>query len=433
MAPEQRFLRRIDRDVGAAGRERKPAPPVRTRGSARRTRPEGARGPASSGSDERRGIRGSPWVVLVPRASAWGLGLAGPGNKHGGQQAWIDRPCCHVLAQARLRVPRVQRARLLAPLLESRAPYPSTARPGRSAHVGRHGSISGWRDREHREVKSCRPGCAETAAVCPTPSTAADYVSAQGSTSAAPVASKSAGLSVTIDMPCTMAVVERGKATARCREDGEGWGRSGKMGGAEVRRGRPEEYVLGEPGEYAGRADADVRAVHALEKGPGAASVATRVFARRCAGYAVKPEAAALGEGIRTAGGTNPDDTRRDVAARGRPVGDPGRMVGGLVHHGGPGAVHARAGVPPGRRRARAGPERGGEKGAMKIPGPARRGWTDVLECVDEVFRTREGKRGWARTAGRCWRCAGTGTGSRPTLPADRGGRWPRRRRRGRR
>ena len=32
----------------------------------------------------------------------------------------------------------------------------------------------------------------------------------------------------------------------------------------------------------------------------------------------------------------------------------------------------------------------------MKIPEPARRGWTDVLECVDEVFRTREGKRGWA-------------------------------------
>lgn len=30
----------------------------------------------------------------------------------------------------------------------------------------------------------------------------------------------------------------------------------------------------------------------------------------------------------------------------------------------------------------------------MKIPEPARRGWTDVLECVDEVFRTREGKRG---------------------------------------
>ena len=78
------------------------------------------------------------------------------------------------------------------------------------------------------------------------------------------------------------------------------------MGGVEVRRGRPEEYVLGEPGEYAGRADADVRAVHALEKGPGAASVATRVFARRCAGYAVKPEAAALGEGIRTSGRGEP-------------------------------------------------------------------------------------------------------------------------------
>ena len=112
------------------------------------------------------------------------------------------------------------------------------------------------------------------------------------------------------------------------------------MGGAEVRRGRPEEYVLGEPGEYAGRADADIRAVHALEKGPGAASVVTRVFARRCAGYTVQPEAAALAEGIRTGG--------RDVAARGRPVGDPGRMVGGLVHHGGPGAVHARAGVSQG-------------------------------------------------------------------------------------
>ena len=36
----------------------------------------------------------------------------------------------------------------------------------------------------------------------------------------------------------------------------------------------------------------------------------------------------------------------------------------------------------------------------MKIPGPARRGWTDVLECVDEVFRTREGKRGWALHGG---------------------------------
>ena len=32
----------------------------------------------------------------------------------------------------------------------------------------------------------------------------------------------------------------------------------------------------------------------------------------------------------------------------------------------------------------------------MKIPEPARRGWTDVLECVDDVFRTREGKRGWS-------------------------------------
>ena len=78
------------------------------------------------------------------------------------------------------------------------------------------------------------------------------------------------------------------------------------MGGDEVRRGTPEEYVLGEPGEYAGRADADVRAVHALEKGPGTASVATRVFARRCAGYAVQPEAAALREGIRTGGRDEP-------------------------------------------------------------------------------------------------------------------------------
>ena len=36
----------------------------------------------------------------------------------------------------------------------------------------------------------------------------------------------------------------------------------------------------------------------------------------------------------------------------------------------------------------------------MKIPEPARRAWTDVLECVDEVFRTREGKRGWALHGG---------------------------------
>ena len=36
----------------------------------------------------------------------------------------------------------------------------------------------------------------------------------------------------------------------------------------------------------------------------------------------------------------------------------------------------------------------------MKIPGLARRGWTDVLECADEVFRTREGKRGWALHGG---------------------------------
>ena len=78
------------------------------------------------------------------------------------------------------------------------------------------------------------------------------------------------------------------------------------MGGFEVRGGRPEEYMLGESGEYAGRADADVRAVHALEKGSGAASVATRVFVRRCAGYAVKPEAAALGKGIRTGGRDEP-------------------------------------------------------------------------------------------------------------------------------
>ena len=67
------------------------------------------------------------------------------------------------------------------------------------------------------------------------------------------------------------------------------------MGGVEVRRGRPEEYVLGEPGESAGRADADIRAVHALEKGPRAVSVATRVFAQRCAGYAVKPEVLSAG------------------------------------------------------------------------------------------------------------------------------------------
>ena len=36
----------------------------------------------------------------------------------------------------------------------------------------------------------------------------------------------------------------------------------------------------------------------------------------------------------------------------------------------------------------------------MKIPEPARRGWTDVLECVDEVFRTREGRRGWSLHGG---------------------------------
>ena len=36
----------------------------------------------------------------------------------------------------------------------------------------------------------------------------------------------------------------------------------------------------------------------------------------------------------------------------------------------------------------------------MKIPEPARRAWTGVLECVDEVFRTREGKRGWALHGG---------------------------------
>ena len=36
----------------------------------------------------------------------------------------------------------------------------------------------------------------------------------------------------------------------------------------------------------------------------------------------------------------------------------------------------------------------------MKIPEPARRGWTDVLECVDEVFRTREGGRGWSLHGG---------------------------------
>ena len=94
----------------------------------------------------------------------------------------------------------------------------------------------------------------------------------------------------------------------RGREGGEeeGQGRSGKMGGVEVRPGRPEEYVLREPGAYTGRADADVRAMHALEKGPGAASVATRVFARRCAGYADKPEVAALGKGIRTGGRDEP-------------------------------------------------------------------------------------------------------------------------------
>ena len=78
------------------------------------------------------------------------------------------------------------------------------------------------------------------------------------------------------------------------------------MGGVEVKPGRPEEYVLGQPEEYAGRADADIRAVHALGKEPGAASVVTRVFARRCAGYAVQPEAAALAEGIRTGGRDEP-------------------------------------------------------------------------------------------------------------------------------
>ena len=36
----------------------------------------------------------------------------------------------------------------------------------------------------------------------------------------------------------------------------------------------------------------------------------------------------------------------------------------------------------------------------MKILEPARRGWTDVLECVDEVFRTREGGRGWSLHGG---------------------------------
>jgi len=143
-------------------------------------------------------------------------------------------------------------------------------------------------------------------------STAGGHVSAQGSTSVAPVASKSVSFPVTIVMPCTMMLVEREKATARWREDGEGQGRSGKMGGVEVRRGRPEEYVLGEPGEYAGRADADVRAVHALEKRSGAASVATRVFARRCAGYAVQPEAAVLGDGLRTGGRDEPRTTLRE-------------------------------------------------------------------------------------------------------------------------
>ena len=36
----------------------------------------------------------------------------------------------------------------------------------------------------------------------------------------------------------------------------------------------------------------------------------------------------------------------------------------------------------------------------MKIPEPATRGWTDVLGCVDEVFRTREGRRGWSLHGG---------------------------------
>ena len=88
-------------------------PRARRRGSAHRRRWGAARGRASSDSDGRRGIRASSWVVLVPRrpvggaASGWRRGLeleARP--RRSGQQAWIDRPRCHVLAQARLRVPR---------------------------------------------------------------------------------------------------------------------------------------------------------------------------------------------------------------------------------------------------------------------------------------------------------------------------------------
>ena len=53
-------------------------------------------------------------------------------------------------------------------------------------------------------MNSCHPAFAEITAVCRKPPTAADYVPAQGSTSAVPVASKSASLPVTIVMPCTM-------------------------------------------------------------------------------------------------------------------------------------------------------------------------------------------------------------------------------------
>lgn len=72
--------------------------------------------------------------------------------------------------------------RLLDPPRESRAPYPSIAGPGWSAHVDRYRSISGWRGREHRRMKSCRPAFAEITAACSTPPTAVDCVSAQGST-----------------------------------------------------------------------------------------------------------------------------------------------------------------------------------------------------------------------------------------------------------
>ena len=68
------------------------------------------------------------------------------------------------------------------------------------------------------------------------------------------------------------------------------------------RPGEQEEYVLGDPGEYAGRAAQDVRAIHQTEKAGRRTSIVEVVFARRCAGYRVKPDPGALAEGIRTAG-----------------------------------------------------------------------------------------------------------------------------------